>query len=175
MAGLLSDALFIIYVDITNLGLVTPLQMLNDAIALGASNHKPFSTLQQALSYLGGQGKKLFTVIDEAYKYYVRENEKTYEESRNCILQVYHLGIAPGSSVILCGSSSKLTCLALPDNHKSTEVSKSLLKEYPGYSSLNDQKFIPIVLSAVKRSELAGYLEVITPATPLLTFVSFII
>jgi hypothetical protein len=118
-----------------------------------------FTNIAQAISYLRQKKRTFLTVIDEAHKYYVKNGSPLYEWSKDCVYQLYALGIAGGSTCFLCGSSTKLTCLALPYSHKSGTIPAALLEEYPGYTSINDQKFTPTVLPPIKRSELGGYLQ----------------
>jgi hypothetical protein len=104
--------------------------------------------------------RKLLTVIDEAQKYYSLSTSPKEDQdfSSLCITQIYRLGIETGSSCVLCSSSSKLIELAL--QHQFTKQSKDLVLQYARSTSLNNQKFKPIVLSTVAFEELNYYLEV---------------
>lgn len=61
--------------------------------------------------------------------------------------------------VILCGSSSQLVVLAL--RHSNIKMAQELLASYPGYDSLNNQKFTPTTLNALQWSDMESVSEVL--------------
>eukprot|EP00026_Physarum_polycephalum_P009207 Phypoly_transcript_09321.p1 GENE.Phypoly_transcript_09321~~Phypoly_transcript_09321.p1 ORF type:complete len:428 (+),score=46.57 Phypoly_transcript_09321:84-1367(+) len=71
-----------------------------------------------------------------------------------------------GCMVVLCGSSSKLAVLAL--RHSGTiEMATQLLRKYPGYDSLNDQKFRALSLNALAWEEMDDFHKFLLQQTEL--------
>jgi hypothetical protein len=159
VAGYLSERVFITYYDVSIDATLTPLDILRAALRR-RGEYDGYDNIEVLVSELRKKFKVVLTVFDEAEKWY-RERTAPDEEihtSKQAIGQLYSLGCQPGSTVILCGSSSKLVDLAL--KRRLTETSKALGNAYYDYVDLNNQKYKPLVLPPVELENVEGYLRV---------------
>jgi hypothetical protein len=161
-AAYLSSKLFVTYFDVSIDPTLTPLDILRGALrARGIPDQ--FDNIESLVGHLRKEGLILFTIFDEAEKYFIRhnvENPVLIDISLRAVRELYLLGNERGSTVLLCGSSSKLADLAL--QRTSTDTAKSLMADYHPYASLNNQKYSPMTLPLVELDDVAGYLEVCT-------------
>jgi hypothetical protein len=159
VAGYLSEKLFITYYDVSVDTTLTPLDILRAALRR-RGEYDSYDNIEVLVRNLRKKFEVVLTVFDEAEKWYQERTapEEKIRISERAIGQLYSLGCQPGSTVILCGSSSKLVDLAL--KRRSTETSKALGMAYYDYADLNNQKYKPLVLPPVEFEDVEGYVKV---------------
>jgi hypothetical protein len=159
VASYLSEKLFITYYDVSVDATLTPLDILRAALRR-RGEYDGYDNIEVLVDNLRKKFEVVLTVFDEAEKWY-RERTAHEDEihiSKRAIGQLYSLGCQPGSTVILCGSSSKLVDLAL--KRRLTETSKALGEAYCDYVDLNNQKYKPLILPPVEFEDVKGYVQV---------------